>query len=271
MKISLNDDKNLNNNFVHLHNDDWVKKQRIAGKCHAQIMQLLKQLVLDKTILSLLEMDKIVEEEIRKNGCIPTFKGYRGFPNALITSVNKQLVHGIPSNYKLQDGDVITFDYGVTFEGAITDAAQTFIFGNPKSKEHVDIINITKQCLHNAIISLQVGKKTGNIGNSIYKTASNARFNVINSLGGHSLTWNKVHAGMFIPNKSLPEDGVHCQPGMTLAIEPILVPYSSSTKIKTEDDGWTITSEEIGAHEEHTIFIHPDRVEIMTDIDNYKE
>lgn len=271
MKTDYNSNNMLENHFVHLHQEEWLTKQRVAGKCHAEIMQLLKQLVIDKSTISLLEMDKIVEEEILKRGCTPTFKGYRGFPNALITSVNKQIVHGIPTDYKLQEGDVITFDYGATFEGAIADAADTFIYGDPKSEEQVKIIEVSRQCLKNAIAALQIGKRTGVIGYAIYKTASKANFNVITSLGGHSLTWNKVHAGMFISNKSTPDEGIVCQPGLTLAIEPILVPHNSSTKTKVEEDGWTITTEAIGAHLEDTIFVHEDRIEVITDINNYKE
>jgi methionyl aminopeptidase len=263
MKLQQNNTVNLHSQFINLHGCDWLEKQRIAAKCHVDVMQLLKQLVADKTNLSLLELDKIVENEILKQNCTPTFRQYRGFPSSCCMSVNKQLVHGIATNYKLQDGDVITFDFGATFEGAIVDSADTMIYGDPKSKEHVRLINTTRECLYNAIKSIVPGKRIGIIGNTIYKTAQNAGFGVITKFGGHGINWNKVHSSPFIANKSIQDEGVIIQSGMSIAIEPLC--SIGSTDTKTDADGWTIWCDgEMSAHFEHSIFVHSDRVEIMT-------
>lgn len=252
-----------NSQLVHLHGPDWISRQREAGKCHAQIMTLLRSLLRERTILSLLELDRIAEDEMLKGGCTPTFKGYRGFPSACCISVNQVVVHGIPSSYQLHEGDVVSFDFGTTFEGAIADAADTMIFG--KATEHSDMermIGVTQECLHNAIRAIRPGVRLGVTGNSIYKTAQRSGYNVVNSLGGHSLTWNTPHAFLFLPNKATPEDGIVIQPGLTLAVEPIV--GKGDNNIRLMEDGWGVVTPSVFAHVEHTLFVHEDCVEVMT-------
>lgn len=263
MKIQSNSEK-LQNYFISLHHSDWLDKQRIAGQYLADIMCMLQSLVKDKTTLSLLEIDKIVDDEIVKRDCIPTFKNFKGFPGAICLSVNKQLVHGIPSDTKLKDGDLITFDFGVTYKGAIADSAVTMIYGETENKEHTKLIDTTKLCLYNAIKAMAVEKRIGVIGNAIYKTAKHAGFNVIDKFGGHGISWNKPHADLFVSNRSTPEDGVYIQPGLTIAIEPLLVPGNCATSTKIDEDGWTISTEDVGSHTEHSLYVHPDHIEIVT-------
>lgn len=267
---------NLSSQLINLHNnEDWIAKQRIAGKCHSEIMSILEKLVMQKTKLSLLDLDKMVETEILKRGCYPTFKGYMNFPNSLITSVNKQLVHGLPTDYTLQEGDLIKFDFGCTYEGVIVDSATTCIYGKPLKPEHLRMVNTNQQCLYNAIKAIKIGSKLGVIGNAIYKTAKNAGFNVIDAYGGHGIDISKngegiPHAPPFVSNKSDPNEGITLCSGLTLAIEPLLVPGNCSTKTKTAADKWTITTEDVSVHHEHTIFIHNDQIEIMTHRDDEK-
>ncbi len=147
-------------------------------------------------------MDKLVEAELLKRNCTPTFKGYKGFPGAICLSVNKQLVHGVPSDTKLQDGDVISFDFGATFEGAIADSAITMIYG--EANDELSKLNeITRQCLYNAIKIIKVGNRLGTIGHTIYETAKKAGATIINNFGGHGITWNKPHAEPFVANNSI--------------------------------------------------------------------
>ncbi len=248
--------------YIWLHGEEWVKRQRIAGQCASEVMGLLTNLVKEKTSLSLIEIDKLAETEILKRGCSPTFKGYKGFPNAICQSVNKQIVHGIATDYRLQEGDLISFDFGATFEGAIADTAITLIYGEPKLKEHLRLLETTQECLYNAIRAIKPGKRLGIIGNAVYKTATNAGFNVVQNLGGHSISWNQPHAFIFVSNKSSPEEGIRIQPGLTLAIEPLLT--IGDTKTTIDKDGWTISCPGINAHYEHSIMIHSDRIEIMS-------
>src|ERR1700722_182444 len=253
------------NTFVKLKDNDWLERLRIAGKCVSSTMTKLELLVKENTSLSLIELSEFAENEIIKQDCKPTFKGYKNFPAAVCISVNRQLVHGIPTNYKLRDGALVSFDFGATYRGAIADSATTCIFGSPKSKEHINIITATKESLSEGIKAVVVGNRIGAIGNAIYNCARNKGFRVIDNYGGHGIDENTPHAMPFVSNKSEPNKGIRIQPGLTIAIEPMLIPYRTQPKTKTGDVGWAVYTEEIGAHEEHTIFVHEDRIEIITE------
>lgn len=252
----------LNNGFFKLKDSSWLEKQRVAGRIVAGTLSLLEKQVKDKTTLSLLELNKLGEEYILDNKCSATFKDYKGFPAGVCISVNEQLVHGIPTDYHLQEGDVISFDLGATFEGAIADSALTCIYGEPKKTEHVKIIKACEEAMLKGIAAIKVGNHLGCIGNAIYKSAKGNGFNVITQYGGHGLDWDQPHAPPFVENKSNIDSGFRIQAGLTLAIEPMLVPTDTTTH--TSKDGWTVYTREIGTHFEHTIFIHEDHVEIIT-------
>ncbi len=253
------------NGLFTLKNQDWLDKQRIAGKIAAQTLQRLEQQVIEKTTRSLLELNSDAEEFIAKSGGLPTFKNYKGFPAGVCISVNKQLVHGIPTDYKLQEGDLVSFDLGVTIDKAIADTALTCIYGQPKSDLHVRLIKATDDALMKGIQSIQVGKRLGCIGNAIYRHGKGEGFGVITQYGGHGLDWDKPHASPFVPNRSEVNEGIRIQSNMSIAIEPMFTIGPPTTRVS--DDGWTVITHDIGAHAEHTIFIHEDRVEIITDRD----
>lgn len=255
---------NSSASFIKLKDDDFLERLRIAGKCVSEIMSMLETLVKEKANLSMIEIDKFVEAEIEKRRCIPTFRGYKGFPNSVCISINKALVHGVCTDYRLQEGDKVSFDFGATFHGAIADSAATFIYGEPKSKEHVRMIETTKKCLSNAIDAISVGKRLGVIGDTIYKTSRNDGFRVIETHGGHGISENEPHDQPFVSNRANPNEGIHIQDGLVIAIEPLLVPYNCGIKTRVGTDQWTTYTEEIGSHEEHTIFVHNDHVEIIT-------
>lgn len=266
MRINKND---LRCSFVHLHNNEWIEKQRIAGKCVADIMKILSELVKNKTKLTLLEMDKIVENEILSRNCVPTFKNYKGFPASICLSVNNQLVHSIPSNYSLQEGDLITFDFGATYQGAIADSAITVIYGKPKSEEHIKLIETTKNALIKGIEAIQVGKQVGCIGNAIYNFVKDSGFGLITQYGGHGITWNKVHSEPFVANRSELNEGIRIQSGLSIAIEPLLV-LGNNTNTEVGADGWTVFTSDLSAHFEDTVFIHENGVEIISDRRDYE-
>lgn len=255
-------------NICRLHGNEWLIKQRIAGKVAGQTLSLLENLVKEKTVKSLRELDKIAEEFIIANGCLPTFRGYKGFPASVCISVDNDkshaMVHGIPSDYILQECDIVSFDLGATFEKVISDTAITCIFGEPKSERHLKLVQDTQDALMKGIQSVVVGKRLGVIGNAIYKFLSPKSYGVINNYGGHSLDYDKPHAFPFVANRSSVDEGIRIAAGMTLAIEPMAV-LNGSTKTYVGDDDWTVFSEHASAHWEHTIFVHEDHVEIITD------
>jgi methionyl aminopeptidase len=253
-----------NNMLVSLKDHDWLEKQREAGKIAASALLFLQRRVEEKTTNSLLELNASAEDLITSAGGIATFKGYKGFPAGVCISVNKQLVHGIPSDYVLQEGDLVSFDLGVTIGGAIADTAITCIYGQPKSEQHVKLVAATELALMKGIQAIKVGYRLGCIGEAIYKSARSNNFSVVNNYGGHGLDWDIPHASPFVENKSDSTKGIRIQAGLAIAIEPMLV-VGSSAATTTGKDGWTVSTPEIGAHFEHSIFVHEDRVEIITD------
>jgi len=258
----------LTNGFFTLKNNEWLEKQRIAGKVVAKCLNHLEQRVKEKTSLTMRELSLEAEQIILDSKCSATFKNYKGFPEAVCISINKELVHGIPKDYVLKEGDVVSFDLGATFEGAIADSAITCIFGEPKNKRHIELIEATKESLLKGIQAIQVGKRLGVIGNAIYKSAKNNGFKVVTQYGGHGISTDEhgngiPHAQPFISNKSLSDEGVRIYAGMAIAIEPMLTIFSENTKIMT--DNWTVETSDVGAHEEHSVFVHEDYVEIITE------
>ena len=251
------------NSLVRLKDKNWLEKQRVAGRIAAETLLLLEGHVKSRTFHSFIALNEVAEHYIIKNGGIPTFKGYKGFPAGVCISLNKQLVHGIPVDHVMDDGDIISFDLGVTYEGAIADTAITCIFGKPHSDRHVKMVQATEEALMKGIQAIQVGKRLGVIGEAISKHAKATGFNVINNYGGHGLDWNVPHASPFVENKSTPDKGIRIEPGLAIAIEPMFVMGSTTTT--TLDDGWTVVTPDYSAHFEHSIFVHEDHVEIITD------
>lgn len=258
----------INGELIKLKSEKFLYNQRIAGKVAANAIQLLCDLVSNKTTNSLLELDNIVGNFITENGCSATFKNYKGFPNNCCFSVNKILVHGVAINYKLQEGDMITFDLGATFKNSyIADTATTVIYGEASSSEHIRLLNATKEALKRGIGAAKVGNRIGDIGSAIYKSAKGNGYDVYTNYGGHGICMTNdgvgiPHARPFVSNRSNPNEGVRIQEGMVIAIEPLLTQGSTETYV--DKDGWTVWGKQINCHEEHSIYIHADGPEIIT-------
>ncbi len=250
------------NNLIRLKDNNWLEKQRVAGRIAAETLLLLAGDVIKGGSYTTQQLNDKGEKYIEKNGGICTFKGYKGFPAGVCISVNKEVVHGIPKNYELQDGDIISFDLGVTYKGAIADTAITCIYGKAKSDRHRQLLKLTEESLMKGIEAVKVGDRVGVIGKAIYKHA-HSQFGVINNYGGHGLDWDTPHAAPFIENRSDETRGIRIQPGLAIAIEPMLVLGSTATT--TLDDGWTVVTPDLSAHFEHSIFVHEDHVEIISD------
>lgn len=253
-----------NHDLIFLKNEHWLSRQKIAGACVGGILKTLNKMVIDKIPnLSLRDMENEAMKQIALADCTATFKGYKGFPGAVCLSVNKQLVHGIPSDYILQEGDVVKFDLGATYEGAIADAAATAIYGEPKSKQHIELLDVCKNSLDHAIKSIKIGKQLGCIGYAIHRyVTSHSRFGLITNYGGHGIDENTPHASPFVSNKSNQNEGPRIQAGLAIAIEPMVVIGDNKTKVGS--DGWTVTTSDVGAHFEHSIYVAEDKVHVLT-------
>jgi methionyl aminopeptidase len=258
--------------LVNLKNQDWLDKQRIAGKIVAGALKKLQDYCEDKTFHSMSTLNDIIEKYIIECGATPTFKGYKksggpDFPAGVCISINRALVHGIPDDTVLAEGDVVSFDLGATYQGAIADSAITCIFGKAKDPKHVQVVEATQEALMRGIQAIEVGKRLGCIGNAISKYAKSQGFSLVTQYGGHGLDWDKAHASPFVANKAESNEGIRLQENITLAIEPLLV-IGPSSRTRTLNDGWTVVCDDICAHFEHTVFLHKDHVEIITDRNN---
>ena len=255
-----------NTEFIPLKGEDWLTKQQLAGKAVATCLKTCKDIIESNSGYTLKELEADCMVILNRFNCTPTFKDYKGFPGAICTSVNKQVVHGIPTNYKIKEGDLVTVDLGATFEGAIADAAITAIAGTAKDPEHERLLKICKEALDKAIASIEIGKNLGCIGSTIHQHTRSSGFKLITLYGGHGIDWNKPHSSPFVPNKAYKHDGIRIQPGLAIAIEPMLT--IGSNKTKTLDDGWTVVTAGINCHWEHSVFIGEDKVHIITDWEN---
>jgi methionyl aminopeptidase len=242
----------------------WLKRQKIAGRCIRNIFKEIELLLLSGGTISLKDLETLSLKYIDLYGCTPTFLNYKGFPSAICTSVNNQLVHGIVTDYILKSGDVVSVDIGVTYEGAIADAARTWIFGEPKTSQHVSLINSCKRALKEAVSSIGVGKQLGVIGNAISKVAAATGFNVITDYGGHGLYYNTPHCSPFVENRQKPNVGIRMVNGLSIAIEPMFVIGDTRTTVSKEDK-WTVYTKDIGVHFEDTVTLFDDELHLITD------
>jgi methionyl aminopeptidase len=199
------------------------------------------------------ELDGIAEEFIRERGGVPTSKGYRGFPAATCISPNAMVVHGIPGEYRVEDGDLISVDVGVTLNGLVADSAYTFAVGDidPESQR---LLDIGKEALAAGIDQARAGNRVGDISAAIQEVVEGAGFSVIRSLVGHGVG-RSYHEEPQVPNFGQPGRGVPLQPGMTLAIEPMIT--AGGPDVYLHDDDWSISTRDgsMSAHFEHTVAV----------------
>ena len=236
---------------------------QLVGKTLAEVAKHIRVGV------TTLELDKIAEDFIRSNGAVPGFLGYGGFPNTLCISVNDQVVHGIPSNYALKEGDIVSVDCGVLQNGYYGDSAYTFCVGKVDEKVK-KLLKITKESLSLGIDSAQHGNRVGDIGYAIQKHCQAAGFSVVRKLVGHGVGKN-LHEDPEVPNFGKRGQGVLLKEGMVIAIEPMI--NMGNRDVVQEKDGWTIRTidRKPSAHFEHTIAIRKGKAEILSTFDYIEE
>lgn len=240
--------------------DDEIKKIRRASIITSKTLEYLGGYI--KEGITTKELDKIAEDFIISNDAKPAFKGYRGYPASICTSVNNVVIHGIPNNYRLREGDIISIDIGVNYRGYFGDAAYTFPVGKISEKTK-KLINVTKEALMIGIKNAISGKRTGDVGYAIEEYVEGFGFSVVRDFCGHGVG-KMLHEEPSIPNFGNPGFGNQFQKNMTVAIEPMVNEGVSSVIIK--EDGWTVETMDglLSAHFEHTILITEDGNEILT-------
>ena len=211
------------------------------------------------------EIDRIAHNFITKNGAIPTFKGYNGYPAATCISINDEVIHGIPSKKRIiKAGDIVSIDVGATFNGYVGDNAATYAAGDI-SPEAQRLCDTTRESLYEGIKMAVAGGRIGDIGSTIQRYCEERGFSVVREFTGHGVG-KQMHEDPSVPNFGTPGRGVRLLPGMTIAIEPMI--NMGGAGIRQLPDGWTIKTKDgaLSAHFEHTVAITSNGPVILTQI-----
>ena len=246
--------------MIHYRSEDEIDLIResslLVAKTHAEISALIKPGV------TTLQLDKIAEEFIRDNGGVPAFKGYSGFPNTLCASLNEQVVHGIPNNNPLNEGDIISMDCGVVMNGYFGDSAYTYEVG-VVSEEVKNLLIRTKESLYKGIEQAVSGNRVGDIGFAIQKHVEQFGYGVVREMVGHGVGKN-LHEEPQVPNYGKRGRGIMLKEGLVIAIEPMI--NLGTRRIKQLSDGWTIITadKKYSAHFEHTVVVRKGKAEVLS-------
>jgi methionyl aminopeptidase len=231
-----------------------------AGQVVAGTIALLEERV--QPGITTAELDALAEDYIRSHGGEPTFKGYKGYPAATCLSPNDMVVHGIPGDGKLVDGDVLSVDVGVTLDGFVADSAWTFPVGSisPAAQR---LLATCQAALEAGIEQARVGNAVGDISNAVQTVTEEAGFGIIRSLVGHGVG-RSMHEDPQVPNFVSRNRGPELKPGMTLAIEPMIT--AGSPEVYIHDDEWSISTVDgsLAAHFEHTVAVTADGPRVLT-------
>ena len=246
--------------MISIKSDREISLMREAGKLnyltHEEVKKHLKVGVKTK------DLDKIAYDFITRHQARPSFLNYEGYPASVCISINDEVVHGIPGERRIQDGDVVSIDIGVEIHGYHSDAARTYVVGNA-SKEVCDLVKNTELALYAGLQKIREGAKIGDIGASIEDFAHKHGLSVVEELVGHGVGTN-IHEDTDVPNYGKAGTGVTLKAGMVIAVEPML--NLGERYVYLHDDDWTISTddESLSAHFEHTGVVTKDGYEILT-------
>jgi methionyl aminopeptidase len=237
-----------------------IDLMREAGAILAETLLQLQAIA--RPGVTLLELDREADKFIRARGCIPGFVGYQGYQNAICTSVNDQVVHGIPTNRKLREGDLLSLDAGLIYRGFWADAGLSVGIGKI-SPEAQRLMDVTRESLGIGIEKAQVGSRIGDISAAIQQHVEGAGFSVVRQFVGHGIG-RDMHEDPQVPNFGIAGRGPLLKPGMVLAIEPMV--NAGSPDVALLGDGWTVVTVDhsLSAYFEHSVAITPDGPEILT-------
>ncbi len=246
--------------MISIKTNSEIELMKIAGKIVGDTHLLLEKSI--KVGITTKELDRIAYDYIISQGAIPSFKGYGGFPGSICASINEEVVHGIPGNRKLKDGDIISLDIGACYKGYHGDSAWTYVVGNV-SEEKKYLMKHTEESLFVGLQQVKPGNRIGDIGYAICKYAEKYNLGVVKELVGHGVG-NHLHEDPDIPNYGVKNTGPILKEGMCLAIEPML--NLGTADIYILEDDWTIITADNrpSAHYEHTVLVTKDGYTILT-------
>lgn len=228
-----------------------IEKARASNKIVAEVLARLREKV--KPGVTTKELDKFAEDIAEKRGAKPAFKGYRGYPYSLCTSVNEEVVHGMPSTRVLKEGDIIGLDFGVLYKGFFGDATITLPVGKV-AENALKLMAVTEQSLYAGIEQAIEGNRLGDISAAVQQTVEAAGFSVVRDFVGHGIGRN-LHEEPQIPNYGKTGRGIELKSGMVFAIEPMV--NEGDYRVRVLSDGWTVATEDgkLSAHFEHSVAI----------------
>ena len=246
--------------MISIKSDREIELMKEAGRLVGETHKYLKQFI--KEGITTIELDRLAEDFIRKNGGIPTEKGYEGYPASICASVNDEVVHGIPGKRKLKNGDIITIDMVISYKGYQADSAWTYAVGEI-SKEKKYLMEHTEKALYEGLKQVKPGNRLGDVSHAIQEYAESHNLSVVRELSGHGIG-TEMHEDPDIPNYGKKGTGILLKKGMTLAIEPML--NLGKRDIAILNDDWTIVTLDgsDSAHYEPTVVVTSDGCEIIT-------
>ncbi len=237
-----------------------IRTMASAGAVVAAVLELIGETI--EPGMTTEELDRIAEEEIRAHGGVPTFKGYRGFTASICSSPNDMVVHGIPGPYRLEAGDLLSIDVGVTLDGFVADSAYTFAVGEI-APEAQRLLDVCQAALDAGIAEARAGNRIGDISAAVQRVTEVGGFAVVKTLVGHGVG-RSMHEEPQIPNFGEPGRGPELAEGMTLAIEPMI--NAGTDQVRLADDGWSISTADgsLSAHFEHTVAVTGEEPLVLT-------
>ena len=246
--------------MISIKGEHEIELMRHAGMLVSKMHQFIKPYI--KEGITTKELDKLCTDFINSNDAVATCIGYEGYPCALCTSVNDVVVHGIPNDYKLKDGDIITIDVVIGYKGYQGDAAWTYAVGSIDDDKKY-LMEHTEASLYEGIKQVKPGNRIGDISHAVETYAHSHNLGVVEELCGHGIG-TEMHEDPEVPNFGEAGTGPRLKPGMVICIEPMLT--FGERYIYVEDDGWTIRTEDglPAAHYEHTVLVTEDGYEILT-------
>jgi methionyl aminopeptidase len=237
-----------------------IERMRIPSRIVAQVLEILKDKV--RPGVTTIRLNQIAEEEAKRLGAKPAFKGYSGYPYALCCSLNDQVVHGMPGNRKLVEGDILSIDFGVVCGGYFGDAAVTLPVGEI-SENARRLLRVTEESLYEAIKATKEGNRLSDISYAVQSYVESRGYSVVRDFVGHGIG-KSLHESPQIPNFGKPGRGVKLKTGMVFAIEPMI--NEKGPEVRILEDGWTAVTSDGGlsAHFEHTVAVTEEGPEILT-------
>lgn len=246
--------------MISIKTEQELERMRQAGRIVAEALAGLVERV--RPGVTTASLDAWAERLIRQRGSVPSFKGYHGFPASVCISVDEEVVHGIPGRRRLREGQIVSLDVGVIFEGYQADAAVTVGVGKISSVA-ADLLQVTQEALKAGIAAARAGRRLGDVSHAIQVAAESKGYGVIREYVGHGIG-REMHEEPQIPNFGPPGRGPLLRQGMTLALEPMVTMGDYQTRVL--DDMWTVVTADGGlsAHFEHTIVVTEGEAEILT-------